>query len=251
MFIQLIYQNPICQAMLDRCSQEFSELWKMTCDRMIELVIFDLDGTLIDSLADIADAANKSLRSHLLPIHPTDSYRYFVGNGLQNLIRRIVPPQTTDLVRQEISEGFKINYSRNWNNQTLPYPGILKMLNSLDEKGIGTAILSNKPHSFTTSCVEEFFFGNAFLSVYGQQPTIPLKPDPGGALRIIEKLNCPARKCLFVGDTSIDIQTGNAAGMTSMGVTWGFRDRSELVEAGADIIINNPEEIVRHVCRSI
>lgn len=218
---------------------------------MIKLMIFDLDGTLIDSLADIADAANQALQSHFFPTHPIDSYRYFVGNGLQNLIRRIVPPQTSDMDLKGISDGFKKNYSRNWNNQTQPYPGIIKMLYSLNEKGVGTAILSNKPHSFTAACVEEFFPLQPFVSVYGQQPIIPLKPEPGGALRIAEEYNCPAQNCLFIGDTSVDIKTGNAAGMTTMGVTWGFRDRSELVKAGADIIINKPEEIVRYACLSV
>jgi phosphoglycolate phosphatase len=217
---------------------------------MIKLIIFDLDGTLIDSLADIADAANNVLTDHSLPPFPKERYRYFVGNGLQKLIGRIVPPGTSDTLRKELAEDFKRDYLKRWNKVTRPYPGILPMLQALAARKIGLALLSNKPQGFTTRCVEEFFPPNYFSHAYGQDVGIPLKPDPAGARKLAQECDCSVTECLFVGDTAVDIETGKNAGMISMGVTWGFRERTELLQAGADIIIDNPEELIAYVERT-
>ena len=216
----------------------------MTDDRKIKLVIFDLDGTLIDSLADIAAAANDALRQLSLPTHPLDSYNHFVGNGLENLVRRIAEPERSATVRESLVNSFKKNYEKNWNHETRPYPGIVEMLKSLEAMEISTGVLSNKPHAFTRECIGEFFPDHRFAQVFGQRSTIPIKPDPAGALNIASSCGCSPENCLFVGDSAVDILTGKGACMLTTGVTWGFRERLELERAGADFIIDSPAELI-------
>jgi len=210
-------------------------------------IIFDLDGTLIDSLADLADAANRALEQLDFPPHDRDAYRFFVGDGLTVLVSRIVPGSATEYQEQKIAELFKHYYERNWKETTRPYPGILKMLKWLASRSIELAVLSNKPDEFTQVYVNHFFPDIPFRIVYGQRPSIPKKPAPDAALEIAAALGCSPDQCLFVGDTHIDIGTGKAAGMTTMGVTWGFRGRAELEKSGADIIIDKPQQLIDHV----
>lgn len=210
-------------------------------------MIFDLDGTLIDSLLDIADAANKTLESMKYPIHPVDAYRQFVGDGLLTLAQRIAPEHTKEDKIAEIVKMFKVHYDRNWDLHTRPYPGIMDMLQKVAESGINTAVLSNKPDEFTRICAARFFPDIAFGQVFGNRKQVPKKPDPKAALELAAHFQTPPESCLFVGDSRVDIMTGKAAGMTSMGVTWGFRERRELEEAGADIIVDSPADIVSFV----
>jgi len=210
-------------------------------------IIFDLDGTLVDSLNDIGEAANSALRTLGYPEHSVDRYRYFVGDGLATLARRIVPEGTAEERIRKLVEEFKNQYNTNWNRTSRPYQGIETMLGRLGESGVNLAVLSNKPDDFTQKFISAFFPGVSFGRVFGNREGVPKKPEPQGALAIAEYLGADPGSCMFVGDTSVDILTGKAAGMLSVGVTWGFRDRLELENCGADIIINKPEELIDHV----
>lgn len=211
-------------------------------------VIFDLDGTLLNTLEDLADAANATLTHFGFPGHSLDAYRYFVGEGLATLITRIVPEKNRS--QQEIAAcmaHFMQVYSRNWDLKSRPYPGITEMLAQLRQTGLQLAVLSNKPHAFTQLCVQHFFPSITFDFVYGQREGILKKPDPAGAKEIASLMHLLPQQILYVGDSSIDMQTGNGAGMLTMGVLWGFRERRELEENKAGMIVGQPQEIVTYV----
>ncbi len=210
-------------------------------------VIFDLDGTLLDTLRDLAEAANTALAFFDYPVHNQDEYRYFVGEGLKTLTRRILPDSVSD--ENDIllyMKKFEEVYKQNWNKHSAPYPGIPEMLADLKENGMQLAVLSNKPHEFTKICVHEFFPENTFSYVYGQRDGVPKKPDPAGAVELARRLGIDREEILYVGDTATDMQTGNSAGMKTIGVLWGFRNRRELEENNAWKIVTHPEEIVRY-----
>ncbi len=210
-------------------------------------IIFDLDGTLLDTLEDLAEAANKTLEFYGFPAHPVDAYRFFVGEGLKTLLQRIVPgSDRTEEQLQEYMKKFAEIYSQTWNRKTAPYEGIPEMLNDLTGAGLPLAVLSNKPHAFTELCVETFFPDKPFLHVFGQRDAVAKKPDPAGALDIAGKMGAAAEDILFVGDTATDMRTGNSAGMKTIGVEWGFRTRAELEENNAWKIVTHPVEVVSH-----
>ncbi|MCK5070309.1 MAG: HAD family hydrolase [Desulfocapsa sp.] len=210
-------------------------------------VIFDLDGTLLDTLDDLATAANATLEHFDFPIHPVHAYRYFVGEGLRTLIQRIIPgSDATDAEIDEYMKKFAEIYTGTWNVKTAPYEGILEMLVSMSEAGLQLAVLSNNPHKFTEICVELFFPENTFNFVFGQREGVAKKPDPAGAIELAEKMNLDIKDILYVGDTATDMQTGNGAGMKTIGVTWGFRERAELEENNAWKIVTTPDEVVSY-----
>ncbi len=210
-------------------------------------IIFDLDGTLLDTLEDLAEAANNTLEFYGFPAHPVDAYRFFVGEGLKTLLQRIVPGNDrSEEQLQEYMNKFTEIYAQTWNKKTTVYEGIPEMLIDLTAAGLPLAVLSNKPHAFTELCVETFFPDKPFLHVFGQRDTIAKKPDPAGALDIAGRLGVAAGDILFVGDTATDIQTGNSAGMKTIGVEWGFRTRTELEENNAWKIVTRPVEVVSH-----
>lgn len=204
-------------------------------------VIFDLDGTLIDSLLDIAEAANFALtRLGFLP-HPVESYRYFVGEGARKLIERVLPENSRDL--QTVDECLAVyqdRYREFWNVHTRPYPGINEMLDLLTERRVHLAVLTNKPDELARLYVHEWFAKRNFDPIFGAGKERPLKPDPSGALEIAKTLRISPRDFIFVGDTRTDIETARAAGMTAIGALWGFRTRQELEAAGADAVISSP-----------
>jgi phosphoglycolate phosphatase len=211
-------------------------------------VIFDLDGTLLDTLEDLADAANATLAHFGFPDHATAAYRYFVGNGLATLIERIVPE--ANRTPHEIAacmDTFMQLYSRNWDRKSRPYDGIDEMLLQLRQANLQLAVLSNKPHAFTNLCVEHFLGSDTFDFVFGQREGVPKKPDPAGALEIAALMRLEPQQILYVGDTATDMQTGSGAGMFTLGVLWGFRERQELAASKAGKIINHPSEIVNHI----
>ena len=210
-------------------------------------IIFDLDGTLLDTLDDIAESVNSVLISHRFPLHSNESYKLFLGNGLYNLISKSVPENTAKSVIQDCSEAFKEIYSNNWKKNCCPYKGISTMLANLSDQGIKLAVLSNKPHAFTCLFVDEFFPKDMFRVVFGQRDGVEKKPHPAGALDIAKILQSRPENTLFVGDSDVDIQTGRAAGMGTAGVSWGYRSVEELIENRAEIIVNSPSEIVKHV----
>jgi len=217
----------------------------------IQGVIFDLDGTLLDTLDDLADAANATLSHFDFPVHTTDAYRYFVGDGLSTLIERILPEQNRS--QPEIAvcmDIFLQLYGRSWAIKSRPYAGIMEMLQQLQQAGVPMSILSNKPHAFTQLCVQRYFAADTFAFVHGQREGIPRKPDPSGALEIAALMNLSPHRIVYVGDTATDMQTGNDAGMYTLGVLWGFRERQELEDNGAKTIISHPSEIIEYVHRN-
>ena len=211
----------------------------------IELAIFDLDGTLIDSMGDLADAMNAVLEDLGHPAHPRDSYRYMVGNGIVKLVQRALPPEvieTTDI--PEIVQRMRAEYATRWTATTRPFPQIPPLLGELDKRGVRAAVLSNKPDGPTRTIVGELFPDDPFAIVRGALDGVPLKPDPTSALQLVSDLGIDAAQTVFVGDTSIDMETGRKAGMRTVGVTWGFRPASELAEAGAEHIIDAPLQLL-------
>ncbi|HJN08389.1 MAG: HAD family hydrolase [Pirellulaceae bacterium] len=208
-------------------------------------VIFDLDGTLLDTLADIADAANRVLVSRQLPTHDLPAYRHFVGNGVELLMQRAMPPEHRDAETIASSSAqFRRVYCDTWNLSTCPYPGIRELLDMLTQRQVQMAVLSNKPHANTIVCVDEFFDASTFAIVYGQRDDIPCKPDPAAALEISRAFEISPSMCLFVGDSDVDMQTAVNAGMTGIGVTWGFRSRAELLDSRARLAIDHPLDLL-------
>ncbi len=210
-------------------------------------LIFDLDGTLLDTLEDLAGAANATLEFFGFPAHPVDAYRYFVGEGLKTLMQRIIPTsEASDEELDTYMEKFGEIYSLTWNKRSAPYQGIPEMIASLSEHGLQLAVLSNKPHEFTKICVETFFPDHPFAYVFGQREGVAKKPDPSGAFEIAEKMKLEVTEILYIGDTATDMKTGNSAGMRTIGVEWGFRDRAELEKNNAWKIVTVPEEVVTY-----
>jgi phosphoglycolate phosphatase len=210
-----------------------------------ELVIFDLDGTLIDSLGDLADSLNLVLEGYGYATHPRDSYRHFVGDGIEMLVRRALPPEIVDEIDiPGVVSKMRQEYSTRWTATTRPFPGIPELLIELHSRRIQTAVLSNKPDTPTRRIVGELFDDIVFEIVRGALEGVPLKPDPTAALDIVSELGVGAGRSIFIGDTRIDVATGRNAGMRTVGVTWGYRDAHELVEAGADHVIGTPLEML-------
>ena len=212
--------------------------------------IFDLDGTLVDSLRDLADTANAVLAESGFPQHPIDAYRYFVGDGVQMLISRIVPESASAYQRRNCLEMFTARYAANWRINSCPYPGVHDMLLALKSLGLKMAVLSNKPHAFTEDFVGHFFPGQLFAAVFGQRQEVERKPSPQAAFEIASLFGVAPKHCLFIGDTAIDMQTGSSAGMFTIGVLWGFRDRLELEQHHADLIVEQPQEITEYARRA-
>jgi phosphoglycolate phosphatase len=209
-------------------------------------VIFDLDGTLLDSLLDLAETVNEVLQTLGRPTHPVDSYRVMVGDGVAMLFQRALPETLHDsALKQRALELFDQVYSTRWNNRSKPYPGIENMLNALEEVGIRQCILSNKPDAFTKKCTAHFFPSTKFAMVIGHSDRFPRKPDPTSARWIASQLEIGSERIAYVGDTNTDMKTAVDAGLHAIGVTWGFRPESELREWGADSIANDPRELTR------
>lgn len=208
-------------------------------------VVFDLDGTLLDTLADIAHAMNAVLARRGWPVHPPDAYRYFVGDGVERLVERALPPgQQRSTVLAECVREVGREYAARWRAQTRPYDGIPELLAALEARGVRMAVLSNKPEAFAREMVEYFFGAGRLAPVRGAQPGLPPKPDPAAALAIARELGLPPDQLAHVGDTPVDIETAHAAGMLAVGATWGFRPAEELRRAGADVLVHQPRELL-------
>lgn len=210
-----------------------------------QAVIFDLDGTLLDTLADIGHTGNAVLKDHGYPTHPIDAYRLFVGEGVRRLVEQILPEsaRTAELIDVCVREFLDI-YARDWHVHTQPFDGIAEMLDELTQRDVQMSVLSNKPHQFTVQCVDQFLAKWKFTPVIGQSDEILCKPDPAGALEIIKVLGIPAENFLYVGDTGTDMQTAVNARLYPVGITWGFRDADELLANGARSVIDHPRELI-------
>ena len=211
-------------------------------------VIFDLDGTLLDTLQDLANSYNRVLKQMGFPTHPIDAYRYFVGDGARMCAARALPPENrNDATIEQCLQIFRADYGQYWNVYTKPYDGIPEMLTALSNTGLKMAILSNKPQEDTERCAKEYLSQWNFEAIFGQKTSAPKKPDPAPALEISRRLNVHPKETVFIGDTSIDIKTAKAAGMFPVGVLWGFRSRDELVKSGAKAIIESPDELKKFI----
>lgn len=207
-------------------------------------IIFDMDGTLIDSLKDIAICANRVLEEFELPIHPLEDYKYFVGGGALVLIENCTPKNLEEEKLQKVLKRFLEIYDTKLQGNTKPYEGINELLKQLDKKDIKVGILSNKPHEFTLKYAQKFFSEFNILEIHGQKKNIPKKPNPKAAIDIAKAFNIPCEDILFVGDSDVDMQTAKNASMQAVGVSWGFRGVEELIENGADFIVKTPKDIL-------
>lgn len=214
--------------------------------RDIRAVLFDLDGTLADTLADLANATNWMLRQLGCPTHPLASYRWMVGDGARQLCARALPAAQQGRLDEAV-QLMRARYGAHCYEETRLYPGISEVVAALSKRGYSMAVLSNKPDEFTKQMVAHYFPASPFASVRGQMPGVPLKPDPAAALQIAGELKIPAAQWLYLGDTNTDMRTARAAGMWPVGVLWGFRDRQELEESGAECLVTTPDEVMRLV----
>jgi phosphoglycolate phosphatase len=208
-------------------------------------ILFDLDGTLLDTLEDLADAVNRVLSARGFPGHILDSYRYFIGDGAAMLIRRALPEDKRhDVIIGDCLDAFLKDYGRNWKVKTKPYKGISELLDSLTARKTKMAVLTNKPHDFAKICVETLLPNWQFEVVFGQRENVPPKPDPAGALEVAERLKISPSDFLYLGDSAVDMKTAVAASMFPVGAGWGFRPAEELQKNGCRVLINRPLEVL-------
>ncbi len=208
-------------------------------------IIFDLDGTLLDTLETLSYYCNATLKKFGLTPYEKDAYRYMVGNGAKILVHRMLEGRGCDT--EELFERAYSTYIAAYNSDTLfkteIYPGISELLAGLQAKNIKIAVLSNKPHEATVPIIKSFFGAETFSVIRGAMEGVPIKPDPTAALEITKTMGVSPSECMYVGDTAVDMETGKSAGFYTIGVLWGFRDREELLGGGADFIAEKPEEI--------
>lgn len=215
----------------------------LTC--MIKGIVFDLDGTLLNTLEDLKDCCNAALEKYGLPTHELDEYRYFVGMGIRKLIENAISVPTEKETVDQVYEDFNRRYKDNCMNKTAPYPGILEMLDQLKKMDVKMGLVSNKAHAFTLEIVDIMFPGKYFDVVFGKMEGVPAKPDATAVLKQLEMMKLTREETVYIGDSNIDVLTARNSSLRCIGVTWGFRDEAELVEYGADFIARTPEDIVR------
>ena len=208
-------------------------------------VIFDLDGTLVDTLKDIGDAMNRVLAREPAPAHTYEEYRYLVGRGIRNLVTEALPPKMrSDATISRCYERMLEDYGRNALVKTRPYEGVPELVRALRADGVPLAILSNKADAPTQAIVAALLDPDDFVAVIGARPGVPLKPDPSVALEVAGRLGLAPERIAYLGDSLVDMQTATAAGMIAVGAAWGFRTRAELVEHGAATVIDQPLELL-------
>ncbi len=208
-------------------------------------IIFDLDGTLLDTLTDLAASTNRVLAGHGLATHPVDVYRYFVGDGMRMLVERALPPEkrAAEVIDAIFSE-LHADYGKNWAEATRPYAGVVELLAGLQQRGIVMSVLSNKPDEFTAVMVRKYFPEVPFKCIYGASHQVAKKPDPAGALRIAAETGIKPEQTMYLGDTLVDMKTAVAAGMFPIGALWGFRDEAELRAGGAKLMLQHPMQLL-------
>lgn len=216
---------------------------------MKKAVIFDLDGTLSDSLASIKYCADQAVASFGYGPFTEEQYKYFVGDGAANLIKRCLQAggDKECIHFEEAFAKYKEIFQVHCMYQVKPYDGIRELLQTLKEKGIKLAVLSNKPHDETIRVIEELFGADYFDCIQGQKSQVAIKPSPEGVFMILEQLKLSIEDIIYVGDTSTDMKTGKNAGALTVGVLWGFREQKELEENQADFIINNPLQLLDYI----
>ena len=213
----------------------------------IQAVIFDLDGTLLDTLTDLANSGNAVLEKREAPTHPTERYKTFIGEGMENLVRAIFPESMRPAEGEEteaVLADYKSEYESRWNDTAVAYAGISELLDECVVRGLKIGVLSNKAHAFCVKCVDGFLPQWKWDVIFGQRDGIPRKPDPAGAVEAAQVVGVAPENCLFIGDSGVDMKTAKSAGMIAVGVKWGFREVSELQKNGADHLVGSPAEIL-------
>lgn len=208
----------------------------------VKAALFDLDGTLTNTLDDIANAMNRALRLHDLPEFPVNEYRYLVGDGVKKLAERACRGRRE--LEESVCQTYQEYYQAHAQVLTAPYDGVTDMLHALRRRGIRLAVFSNKPHADTCGVVSHYFPDIAFDVVRGQMEGVPVKPDPAGALAIAEAMSVAPDEFVYLGDTGTDMRCAVHAGMRPIGVLWGFRTAEELLESGAEALIEQPSQLI-------
>lgn len=211
-----------------------------------KLAMFDLDGTVLDTLEDLTDATNAALTMHGYPGHSIDAVRSFVGNGIGNLIRRALPKGTDELIIDTVLGDFKKYYAEHCADKTRPYDGVLDMLHTLREAGVRTAVISNKA-DFAVKVLAEQYFQGLFDVALGEREGVPRKPDPQGVLEVMNGLGFAPGDSVYIGDSDVDVLTAKNAGVDGIFVTWGFRSADCLREAGATEILNSVPQLAKRL----
>ena len=213
-----------------------------------EAVIFDLDGTLLDTLDDLKDSLNYTLKKNNLPERTREEVRLFVGNGIRKLMERGVPTGTDEAVIDKVYSDFTEHYKIHCNDKTKPYGGVLNMLEKLKQNGVKLAVLSNKADYAVQDLCKRYFCGYIDIAA-GEIEGIPKKPAPDGVYRTLEKLGVECGKCVYIGDSDVDVYTAKNSGMNCIAVDWGFRDKDVLINAGAEIIVSSPDGLFAEIMK--
>lgn len=213
---------------------------------MKKLAIFDLDGTLLNTIKDLGEAANYALDRNGFHTHSMASYPFFVGNGVKRLIERVLPEDARKKpqVIEAMLKDFKLYYDEHNTDRTKPYEGIPQLLEQLQEKGVAMAVASNKYQLATDKIINHFFPNIEWAAVVGQSEGVPVKPDPSVIFMILAQAKVAKQDVLFIGDSGVDMETARRACIDSVGVTWGFRPMKELIEYHANVIVNKPNDII-------
>ena len=214
--------------------------------KTIKAVLFDLDGTLLDTIGDLADSLNHILEQHGLPLHTVAEVQQLVGNGIPKLLERAVSPDTPKEQIGEMYREFLAWYQTHCRVKTKPYPGIPELVDELKHRGFRLAVISNKADQATQELIS-YFFGDRFDFVLGATESRKLKPDPAMVAAAVKALSLAPGEAIYVGDSQVDIQTARNAGMPCISVTWGFRSRETLLENGASLLADTPEELLRRI----
>lgn len=208
-------------------------------------VVFDLDGTLLDTIKDIANAMNLVLSRYNFPVHDLNSYRFFIGSGIAKLVERALPSDISESAKYpKLVEEFLEEYALHLDKFTAPYEGIVELLDELTKLGVPLAILSNKADEFMDEVVSNYFSRWSFSVVFGARYGMPTKPDPYSAFEIAEIMKLQPSEMVYLGDSDIDMQTAVNAGMYGVGAAWGFRSAEELSANGANLVIQHPSELL-------
>ncbi|MBR5908934.1 MAG: HAD family hydrolase [Schwartzia sp.] len=208
--------------------------------------VFDLDGTLLNTLSDLADSGNELLASYGMPSHPESAFRYFVGNGSRKLMERILPGKSAEEIDEALVR-YKAIYEKRLTAKTKPYAGIAETLSELKARGVRMAVCTNKHISAAEALIRKYFPADIFDAYEGDRPGVPRKPDPAHVNIVLEKMNVRPEETVYLGDSGVDMQTAVNAKALPIGVLWGFREKDELLENGAKILLSQPSELLEKV----
>ena len=216
---------------------------------MIKIAVFDLDGTLVNSLTDLALSVNKGLKEAGLPEHPVSEYNHFVGNGRAKLIRRAIGEGCTEALYEQVLHVFDREYRLHCNDNTEAYEGCADMLRALGRNGIATAVLSNKPDEFMDKILGKLYPDHRFLEAWGQKPQYKCKPDKEALHAMLALHGFSTGDCVYIGDSDVDVLTAQNSGVRMAGVSWGFRGRKELLDTGAPFVADTAAELTEYLLR--